>query len=210
MARMVLLCTLLLLTACNRVYTYEPMFTERDAVGAPVLRDGLWLIDQKDGDKPCPVNTVLPATRWPDCAEWFLVAGNVLRGTSIANNRGHEGDVPFLIAAGSPLVLQAKLTDPERQVATYTFVGLRPAQVDDRGRVVVVGSFWPTMCGPTRPGESPNNSVTDTLFPGLEPDPTDENNCTTSSADAVRRATRESRNWWLPVGIRWIREGVEP
>jgi len=63
------LCLILLLGACNRVHSDQPLFFADMAPEAPRLRDGLWIIE--NGDEPCRFDAARPVTRWPDCADWM-------------------------------------------------------------------------------------------------------------------------------------------
>lgn len=91
----------LLLGACNRVYTSEPLFAIDETAGAPALREGVWRTDYslavspedllqaqmmeglaKDG-LDCPVDETKPAKAWYPCGHWVLAVGREMRSWRI-------------------------------------------------------------------------------------------------------------------------------
>lgn len=181
---------------CNVVYSDRPLFGPQDAVGAPTLHDGLWRSVSDD----CRVDERRPAHRWPDCAPWAVVrAGEVL---TFDNGRwtAHAG----LAAAGTPVIVQTTVLDPDGAARRFLFHGLRVDATDADGAAIAV-TAWPVQCGPPPP---PGAGRSGTLEPlaGLSMD-ADGGACTTSSPDAVRAAAAASEGWSEPVRMRWVRDG---
>lgn len=204
----------LLLGACNRVHTSQPLFFASDAPDAPRLRDGVWLIEtslalaEAEG-KPCRVDTRRPVTRWPDCAEWALVRGGVLMGYE----KGEKGGEPrwesmaYVLAAGDPPVLQLATTEDDGKL-DYLYFGLRVTDGADDGRIEAY-QHWPVLCGPPPP-EGTKKADGTPRYATLEPLPgltVVDDNCTTDQPSAVLAAAAASPQWTAPVGgARWIRD----
>jgi hypothetical protein len=210
--RCVLFAVLLLgLTACNRVITPTPLFTAADAAGAPVLRDGVWLMEEAadpDDDEACVVNTRRPVKRWPDCANWLLLR----EGEVVMSNQGGKAgrgkeewvSMPLLVVGGEPALLQLGQLDEDPARTEYSYMGFAPTRRDDAGRVVAF-DYWMTLCGPPPPqGEGqPSRYLTWELLPGLTGA---GDNCTTTSKDAVRQATAASQAWGGGESMRGVRD----
>ncbi len=204
------LCVALLLGACNRVHTDHPLFFAEDARGAPLLRNGLWVVEDSLGavadDEPCRFDARKPVTRWPDCAEWMLVRDGELLGYD--REKGGQGSwtsVPFVLAKGEPAVLQIGVTGDDGPT-TYSYFGLQPIRSDAGG--VVAFHSWPVLCGPPPP---PAKKDEKPRFVTLEPLPgltVVEDNCTADAAGPVRAAAAASRAWTDDAvgGARWIRD----
>lgn len=208
----------LVLAACNLITTETPLFTAADAAPTPPLREGIWAGVEKD----CRYDESRPVASWPKCADWFLVRGDVVshydaekdawEHASFRNGRlatfedgawNEEGG--FLLVGGDPMIGQLG-SEKEGEPKAYFYMGLRP-RLDDAGRVIEM-SLWPVLCGPPPPapkeGEKPVYA-TQNPFPGLT---MVENNCTTSSQDALRAAARASEGLDATVPTaRWLRDG---
>lgn len=223
---------LILLTAAacsNRVASDTPWFAEADAAAAPRLRDGLWASPDDPG---CKANTRLPAERWPDCMNAWVVRGNELFSLNWTmegegrNRRRTSFDwdrTEFLLVGGEPMILQhnscpyadevqppegaaddpALLRDPYR----FCYEALQPEATGADGRITAY-TAWPVLCGPLPEGDGADRAVTDRPFPGLG---VVSENCLAESAAAIRNAARASEaltrdpDWRRTV--RWVREG---
>jgi len=203
MRRLLGLCLMLLLGACNRVITDAPLFFAADAQGAPVLREGVWLIDE---EPDCPFDAREPVAAWPDCADWVLIRDGEMLGfdeeKGEKNGQGEWQSIPFVLAAGDPPVLQLALLKEE--IPGYWYFGVEPTRLDDEGRVTAFVS-WPVLCGPPPPeprGEEPR-FVTLEPLPGMT---IRDQNCTTDQPQAVRAAARVSRAWESDTdAARWVK-----
>lgn len=202
------LCVVLLLGGCNRVHSERPLFNAADQAGAPVLRDGLWLIQNNLGDfadDDCRVSTRKPANRWPDCADWMIVRGGEILGLDREEKSpGEWVSIPFVLAGGEPAVFQfASEYDGKPD---FNYFGMEPLSSDAEGRVIAFRS-WPALCGPPPPptpkGAEPRYVTLDPM-PGLA---IVENNCTAETREAVLASARASRAWDDGrSGARWIRD----
>jgi len=139
-----------LLSACNMVVTTEPTFLAQDQ-GTPNLREGLWVNEEKD----CKFDIKTPATGWPECAHWIVVKGSSMTGVG---DGGKAFDVPFVLAAGNPRVLQIKVEDDKvnadgEKAVIYLYMGIRPLKHDKQGRIVAY-SGWMVQCGPPPPKDA--------------------------------------------------------
>lgn len=201
---------LLSLSACNRVQTTTPLFAHE--VGAPTLKDGVWLIENKqdlmlqlDREEPCPVDVSRKVSRWPECASWFVVEGGQVL-TPEGKSRRHPGwdRHSLVVSAGEPAVLQLGDVDEDGE-AQYNYFGLKSVSLDAEGRLVAADT-WTVQCGPPPPqGDGqPTRYLTWELLPGLT---AEGDNCTTTSPDAVRAAATASRAWAGDAGrVRWVRD----
>jgi hypothetical protein len=182
----------LMLGGCNFVGSEQPLFGHADAVGAPALRPGIWVVDEPDGQ--CQPNYSKPVGRWKDCAQWFLV-----REGDIASIDGDDTwtTTSFIIASGAPAVLQIG-PDADR---LYFYLGLRPLLRDKDGRTTGFMAFY-ALCGPPNPKHEARDGkdelkptsldplqlpATLTPLPGLAFSE-DRQNCLASDSAAVRRA----------------------
>ena len=132
------------MSACNMVVTTEPTFLAEDQA-TPALREGLW-VNQKDD---CKFDIKRPATQWPECAQWIVIKGTSMTGV---DEKGEAFDVPFVLAAGDPRVMQIRIAD-EKKAAVYLYLGLRPLKFDKQGRIVSY-TGWLTQCGPPPPKDA--------------------------------------------------------
>ena len=207
------LCLVLVLGGCNRVVTPTPLFSQADAAGAPVLRDGLWLLENKvdiqlfaSNDDRCRVDTRKPVNRWPACASWVLVRGNEMlgyRGVQEASLAWES--MPFVLAAGDPPVLQVGDPGDDSASISYSYFGVGQVERGNDGRATAI-TVWTVDCGPP-PAQvkgEPTRFLTRDLLPGLI---ADGDNCTAESPSAVRGAATASRAWNTEPGrLRWIRD----
>ncbi len=196
------LCVLLLLGACNRVYTDQPLFFASDAPDAPQLRDGLWLIESED---KCRVDTRKPVSRWPKCAQWMLVRGSEILGFDPAEDGpGEWNSLPFVLADGDPVVLQMTMTAEGK--TNYQYLGVDAVRSEGGSRIVSFRA-WPVLCGPPPPRPAKGEEeryVTLEPLPGVT---IVDNNCTAGTQDVVRAAARASRAWGDGTdSARWIRD----
>ena len=107
--RVLLVLCVLLLGACNRVYTTEPLFAPDTGPNAPQLREGVWLTDynlavtpadllsgavmkgrEKEDGIVCPIDKTKPAKAWWPCGKWMLVTDRELRSWRVDIS---EGDI---------------------------------------------------------------------------------------------------------------------
>ena len=138
----------------------------------------------------------------PDCGSWMVVRKREI----IAYDRKQDGEgtwtrVPYVLEGGDPFILQAAMTEDGK--TDYEFFGVAV----QRERPISVLVAWPVLCGPPPPeparGEKASN-VTLAPLPGMT---VVENNCTTTSADAVRGAVRPSQDWSKDItSARWVRD----
>lgn len=202
------LCLMVLLGACNRVHSDGPLFFADGGPDAPQLRAGLWIIEQ--GGEDCRFDVRKPVNHWPDCAAWMLVRdGEILGydkpGKDKPARSGDWTSVPYVLAAGSPLILQLAMTEDGK--IDHQYFGLEPT-AGPASAITAVRS-WPVLCGPPPPkasaGETPRFVTLDPL-PGMT---LAGDNCTTGAAEAVRNAAGPSRGWAGEDevgGARWIRD----
>lgn len=230
MKRLLIVGLLVLLAACNRVQTKAPLFGPEDARGAPVLREGVWLVEGEtlfltEIEKParCRVDVAKPTSRWPKCARWLLVRDGRLHQYMRGEGKGESGWAVqgFLIAATQPTILQTAGSietwpvDPETEAGdpSHQYFVLAPTAADPEGRTVAFDT-WPVLCGPHptgKPGKGESaRFLTRELHPGLTAEPVDgadPNNCMTTSREALLSAAAASRGWHgEPLKVRWVRD----
>jgi len=224
------LCLLASLSACNRVYSAAPVFTEADATGAPVLREGLWLIEggtvlltAVEAPARCRLDTSKPAQRWPKtCATAVVIRdGRLLQYFPEPKGPGGWAVQPFLLTGGEPSIFQMSSpeipgapeepADPAAPAAPprLSYMTLKPTALDAAGKVVAF-DIWPVLCGPYPPRkkklkkDETQRYLTLELNPGLTED---GNDCLTDSKDALRAAAKLSPGWeGEALHIRWVRE----
>ncbi|MDP1737688.1 MAG: hypothetical protein Q8L23_09630 [Caulobacter sp.] len=207
------LCVLLLLGACNRVHTDQPLFFASDAPDAPRLRDGLWVVQDTlgidDDDQPCRFDARKPVTRWPKCAQWVLVRGGELLAYDGEKGKREWQSMGFVLADVDPMVLQLGMkSGKEKEKLDFQYFGFSVTQRMSDGRIEAY-AVWPVLCGPPPP-EGTKEADGAPRFATLEPLPgltIDGNNCTTGSSAAVINAARASRAWEAEPGTaRWVRD----
>jgi hypothetical protein len=219
MRKLLVAVSLLLLGGCNMVTTKTPLFGPADVVGAPQLRPGVW---RGDPDRQCAFDEARPIARWPDCANAFVVQDGQLSFHNLnAKGRPTVSTTPFVLAGASPSVLQATEANPDAKGASdstadraYYYMGLRPTKTDAQGRITAFAA-WSAMCGPPPPSDAKSTDGQHARYGSLTPLPgltmdKEENNCTTSSQDAVRAAAAASEKWSKSdslIGAHWVRDG---
>jgi hypothetical protein len=200
------------LGGCNLVVSPEPWFTAANAIGAPVLRNGLWLTDDAD----CKVRELRPAERWPKCAKIFVVRDGEwlsLQRDQAEGDAGYKWEsVPSLIASGDPPIVQTQM-EGEDATRVYVYLALRPTGFDEAGRVTSLEDWW-VQCGPLPPDatvKSPggrdaveDSYVTDQPFPGLT---VEDHDCTAADVDTLRGAAKLSEPLERHGRMHWIRDG---
>lgn len=201
---------LLALSACNRVVTDHPLFDQADAVGAPVLKPGVWLLENKDSlslmedrdsDAPCEVDRRDRPSRWPECATFVVIEPGQIRSPTRDEGQRLDWDRQLsLLAAGDPVVLQVGDVDDKGE-QSYLYFGVRPTTFAADGQVTAL-DLWTVDCGPPPPQDAgqPTRYLTWELLPGLT---AAKDNCTTESAEAVRRAATASLSWQTPGRMVW-------
>jgi hypothetical protein len=218
MRQLLAIACLLLLGACNMVFTTDPVFTAADA-HPPQLRQGVW--QGVPTDEPCRFDQTRPVARWPGCANAFLVTADKLTSVDVNSAGKHTpSSLPYVLAGGSPAVLQVydqKDSDSgeSAQDKGYVYLGLKPTKTDQQGRITGF-TAWSTLCGPPPPGDAKTSDGQHVRYGSLTPlrgltmDKA-ENNCTTTSPDALRDAAAASVAWTKPesmIGARWVRDGA--
>lgn len=198
---------MLILAGCNDVHSVRPLI--HDADGAPVIRPGLWV----GVDKTCVFDTALPADQWPKCATAMMIRPGRITGATKADRRGLmtyrlNGRMPTLVQIRSVRDDSGRLASTDSSAAklgAYQYLGLTGLGADEQGRMTWV-AFWSALCGPdpapAKPDESPRY-VTDKPLPGMT---VIGNACTTTSLDAVRGAVIASKDWSMPMELRWLRD----
>eukprot|EP01030_Chromulinospumella_sphaerica_P017172 gene17172-16994_t len=199
------------LSACNMVVTTEPTFLAEDQ-GKPTLREGLWVNEEKD----CKFDIKAPAAKWPECAHWIVVKDSAMTGVS---EKGEAFNVPFVLAAGDPRVLQIRIEDDKKgedgkAAALYLYMGLKPLKTDTEGRITSYRG-WIVQCGPPPPKDAKKpdgNPRYGTLkpSPGMIMD-SDLSGCAPESKAALIKAAGLSEHFEeLGAGgeaSRWVRDG---
>ena len=99
--------SLAVLGACNVVMTNAPVFSPADAAGAPALREGVWR--QDGGDAGCKFDERQPLGTWPACANAVVIKGGALGGYRAQGDKKTWVSTPYILASGSPRVLQTYL-----------------------------------------------------------------------------------------------------
>lgn len=192
------------LAACNIVVTEAPMFSEADASGAPVLKPGLW--GMLDG--PCEGDLSGPVEAWPECAEGVTITAKAMTGK---NKKGEEESLDYILASGTPRVMQVGLAEPDSKVTLYFYTGVEPLASDGQGRITAFKG-WIVQCGPPPPKDAKRadgQPRTVTLEPveGMSIDP-QETMCMPADKDTVRRAAAASKGYEADKGSKavWVRE----
>ena len=225
------LATATLLGGCNIVVSPTPVFTAADTAGAPEFRQGLWATPNPG----CRFDDSKPVAKWPDCVDSFAVMGGELWGVG-DKAKGKPG-TPYVIAAGDPLVLQARMEADAQAGATasasgdatasasasvavsqsepppFIFLAVHPLAFDDHKRMVRIEG-WPVLCGPPPPPDPPGtprekqSSVTRHPFPGLT---IQDQVCTPAGKAAVLGAAKASRAFSAGQiqTSHWVRDSSE-
>jgi len=218
-----LICAAALLGGCNIVVSKVPMFVQADTAGAPQIRPGLWVGEKDD----CRYNEASAVDKWPDCAEPLMITATEFRDVG-PKAKGQAA--PYLLAAGDPLVLQARPdidlsagaavsasgggeasasagVSTEGGPPPYVFLAVHPVAFDGQGRIVRMEQ-WPVMCGPPPPepksgATKPSDFVTRKPLPGLT---IEGQVCTPANKAAVINAARASRAYSQVQTAHWVRD----
>jgi hypothetical protein len=144
------------LAGCSKagdVLTKRPLLTAKDAIGAPTFRNGVWRLIVLGGGDACTFDETQPLKAWPDCAAPQLIALDRMVGLGFVKTptgrRLTERSYPYILAVGSPLLLQRQGEIPGR----YSYDAVDEAKVDAQGRIVAarltrVSCFDPTAAPP--------------------------------------------------------------
>lgn len=195
------------LGGCNMISTETPMFDAADA-GAPALREGVWLID----DPECVVDDRAPASTWPECANWMLLEGGMMKFPGETGMSGlGDDELPVVLTGGTPRVWQVTLKSPKDDKAMNLYLGFEAIETGADGRIVRYRS-WPGQCGPLPPPppggpDKPADLVTQRPFPGLTVQK--DGTCTPRDEAALRDGVARSQALdpgRLKEEGRWIRE----
>ena len=184
-----LLLSLALLGACNVAMSDKPLFGDAQRSRALVLEDGIWTLDKPD----CSADLAKPRKDWPACVDWVIVGGN----KALVGSDSKPGDGPeeILIVDGKPPLLQAKVTT-SGSPPSWGYLVFHPLGSSKTGRVTAV-EVWAVPCG-TQEGNAAN--------PKIHPYPGFNEECRTTSADAVRAAASKERTADTEsVTWRWLR-----
>jgi hypothetical protein len=211
------------LAGCSRpgdVLTRRPLLSAKDAVGAPKFRNGVWRRIALDADGPCTVDETQPLKAWPDCAAPELIALDRMVGIAVvktpAGRKLTERSFPYVLAAGSPLLLQRQGQVPGR----YSYDAVDQTRLDGQGRIVAarltrVDCFDPTAAAPAVTNEAdtggvPHNAqaqpAASTPMPGFSQ--TSDGECRPRDLAALRNAaTADAAASSEGVNFRWVRDG---
>lgn len=192
-----------LVCACNAVVTQMALFGPADEAGAPGLRNGVWTAAP---DPKCPFDEAWPITAWPDCASRLVMKSGQWLELSKTDGKWSWSSNAVVLATGSPRIVQ--MFEPGATIP-FSYAALAPTRSDEAGRITAFVS-WPVACGPpppTAPKGQTQRSGTEQPLPGLVMDK-DNDDCTTTSKDALRAAAAASRQWSTDVGpLHWVRDG---
>ena len=188
------------LAACMpQIESPEPLLE----AGSQALRPGLWALLAGDCETPADAQLF----DWPSCAIPVRIRHNEIALLTPAPRRA-----PYLLAEGTPLVLQVRITEEEVTGASgpdssaFTYYSFAPAA----GAPLADGEVRMLRCPPD--DEMPSEGLTlesDETKAEMEPEPAPEapdRRCVASTAAAVREAARRSlseRPDWRAV---WIAE----
>jgi hypothetical protein len=177
------------LTACNMVYSEQPMFVDADRASLSP-KEGVWLAEVED----CTFDSSQPESRWPQCAVWVIVRQSG-RDLLVTDGKGQTESIGALFASGSPMIVQGRWVDDVKQpaMAHYAFYGLEPLGLEPDHRYAAALT-WLVECGVKDAGSSEIKS-----FPGIGPE------CRPSSKDSIRAAAISSRRAEQLMRWRWLR-----
>ncbi len=183
------------LTACERpVVSRKPLFPQGQA--GPVLRPGVWLYEPASD---CKIDANQPTARWPDCAEWTLIAQGRIVGLDWRRSKARDAvsmiSRPFDLEAGDPIILQ---TPSDQHAGRTAYKALKSLRVDAQGRIVEATIADLACAPPPRPG------VAAALPPGLTGT---HELCYAKDAETVRRVAVASLAEGGGRDLHWVRDG---
>jgi hypothetical protein len=208
-----LLLAALALSACNQVYSRQPLFPEAHEGGDPEFRPGLWSISGYNEN--CAFDIRKPLKDWPGCA-----VGLEFRRGQMFLVTGHDRALGLTIrlVPGDPVVLQGHwhtdvLKDPrapepkdaDNPFYGWTYWAVTPGARMDQAGQMMEAQVVQAECGPLplhAPGETPPK-VTDRPFPGLK---LVRDNCQAQDRDAVKRALQLSASLGNQRTLKWVRD----
>jgi hypothetical protein len=200
-----ILAGVVLLAACNDVFTNQPLFNAGSIGSDPPLRTGIWLAR----DPECQFDDSRPASRWPRCADWTLVRTRQVLSLDRKSRAWTSYD--YVLAAGLPRIMQVDLKgDP----APFYYLAVEPIRMDDWGKLTEYRQ-WAIKCGPPPPSPAKGEKqrwLTFQPLPGLtpSPDPDHPDDCLARDETALRNAAKESRVWEEEPRIwRWVRDAEQ-
>ena len=193
--RLLVLAAALSLAACNAAVSERPLFSDRDARGAPTLKPGLWAMIENTGE-PCPFDAAHPPTPWPGCAKPVMISGETIGDLSQG-----ETIMAYVFARGRPRILQVEMKDQGiADEAVYAYLAVEPAPGSGP---VTAFTGWMVQCGPPGGGEGHSTGLTGHPLPGM----TIRNHaCFASSSRAIRSAAIPSRDWDHTIRVVWVGE----
>jgi hypothetical protein len=201
-----------LLTACNQVYTRQPLIGEAHEGGDPEFRPGLYSVTGYNED--CQFDIRKRSRDWPDCG-----VGIEFRRGQMFFVTGHDRALAqtLRLVDGDPILVQGKwhtdvLKDPrapepkdtDNPFYGWVYYAVTPVRMDREGRMVEA-KLVQAQCGPL-PAAEPGKSapkVTDRPFPGLRPV---RDNCQAKDLDTVKRALQLSAGLGEPRTVKWVRD----
>jgi len=224
-----LLLVLAALTGCSRpgdVLTKRPLLAAKDAVGAPKFRNGVWRLIASGGDEACAFDEAQPLKAWPDCATPQLIALDRMIGIAIVKTQTGrtltERSFPYILAAGSPLLLQRQ----GEILGRYSYDAVDEAKLDGQGRIVAarltrVNCFDPTAAASTAMNETgasdvggdaqnaqPSQTRPATFTPMTGFSQTAGGECRAHDLAALRNAANvDAAASTEGVNFRWVRDG---
>jgi hypothetical protein len=226
MRQALLLLLVAALTGCSRpgdVLTKRPLLTSKDAVGAPKFRNGVWRLIGFGPDGACPFDETQPLKAWPDCAAPQLIALDRMVGIAIVKTstgpKLTERSFPYVLAAGSPLLLQRQGEMPGR----YGYDAVDETKLDAQGRIVAarrtrLSCFNPTAAAPGATNEASTKEVSGVAqnsqaepaefkpMPGFSK--ASDGECRPRDLAALRNAaTADAAASSEGVNFRWVRDG---
>ncbi len=212
--------TLLLLAACGpappTLAPEGPLFAAKDAVGAPPIKDGLWLADGPE----CKVDADQSAYDWPACARWFVVRDGERRTFAPSSGDRHVGTwliERIVVAAGEPRVIQSAGTTAEGQtVISYQAMS---SIAQEAGGPITSLQTWTIDCTPPTKQDLRNHwlhehpeKAGEDLAPKSDPEPDElvtypgyDVQCHPRTQAAVRGAAAGSRTLAVRTVFRWVR-----
>lgn len=167
------------LTACNAAVSDRPLFSAHDARGAPALKPGLWAMVQEE---PCNLDRVA-TDPWPACAKPVVITAR-----TIAGPEKDKPPLPYVLARGTPRILQLAMKDDDAPKETFWFyLALEPGAGTGP---VTEATAWLVQCGP--PPENQPTQLTEQPLPGMT---IRDKTCYAGDAGAIRDAAEPSRAW---------------